>query len=288
MDASDLRQPSLILGDFQLTILSDGPYLADGGAMFGVVPKPLWEKKIRADELNRITCGTNCVLVRTGSGKIVLIETGIGSKLPEKLAGIYDVKAQLLNNLAAIGVKPEQIDIVINSHLHFDHCGWNTFRNANEVVPTFPNAKYFTQRGEWEHGCAQYERDRVSYISDNYDPLIRTGQMQLLEGDGKIMPGISVALYPGHTRNMMAVLLESGGKTACYISDLIPTSAHLELAWVMSYDLYPLETIENRKRFYSQALPGHWLVIFTHDHHTPWAYLRQDDRGKIVASPVEI
>src|SRR5256885_1258686 len=157
MHASDLWQarPWLTLGDFQLTILSVGPYLADGGAMFGVVPKPLWERKIRADELNRITCGTNSVLVRTGSGKIVLIETGIGSKLPEKLASIYDVKAQLLNNLAAVGVKPEQIDIVINSHLHFDHCGWNTFRNGSEVVPTFPNARYFTQRGEGEHGRAQ-------------------------------------------------------------------------------------------------------------------------------------
>ncbi|HEX7960914.1 MAG TPA: MBL fold metallo-hydrolase [Terriglobales bacterium] len=281
-------QPSLTFGDFHLTIVSDGPYLADGGAMFGVVPKPLWEKKISADSLNRIICGTNSVLVRTSSGKTVLIETGIGSKLPEKLAQIYDCKAQLLNSLAAAGVKPEEVEVVINSHLHFDHCGWNTFRSGNEVVPTFPNARYFAQRGEWEHGCAQYERDRVSYISDNYDPLIRTGQMQLLDGDAEIMPGISVARYPGHTRNMTAILLQSGGKTACYISDLIPTSAHLDLAWVMAYDLYPLETIENRKRFYSKALPQDWLVIFTHDHAMPWAYLHQDARGKIVAKPVEV
>jgi glyoxylase-like metal-dependent hydrolase (beta-lactamase superfamily II) len=281
-------QPSLTFGDFHLTIVSDGPYFADGGAMFGVVPKTLWEKKTRADALNRIVCGTNSVLVRTGNGKTVLIETGIGSKLPEKLAKIYDCKAQLLNSLAAAGVRPEEIDIVINSHLHFDHCGWNTHRIGNEIVPTFPNAKYFTHRGEWEHGCAQYERDRVSYISGNYDPLIRTGQMQLLDGDGQIMPGISVALYPGHTRNMMAILLQSGGKTACYISDLIPTTAHLDLAWVMAYDLYPLETIQNRKRFYSQALPEDWLVIFTHDHETPWAYLQQDERGKMLTRPVEV
>ena len=238
--------------------------------------------------MNRITCGTNSVLVRTSSGKTVLIETGIGSKLPEKLARIYDCKAQLLKNLTATGVKPEDVDVVINSHLHFDHCGWNTFRSGGELVPTFPNARYFTQRGEWEHGCAQYERDRISYISDNYDPLIRAGQMQLLDGDSRIMPGISVAVYPGHTRNMMAILLESGGKTACYISDLIPTSAHLDLAWVMAYDLYPLETIENRKRCYLQALPEDWLVIFTHDHAMPWAHLHQDERGKIVARPVEV
>jgi len=281
-------QSWLTLGDFQLTIVSDGPYLADGGAMFGVVPKTLWEKKTRADALNRIVCGTNSVLVRTGNGKTVLIETGIGSKLPEKLAKIYECKAQLLGNLAAVGVRPEEIDVVMNSHLHFDHCGWNTYRSGSEVVPTFPNARYFTQRGEWEHGSAQYERDRISYISDNYDLLVRTGQMRLLDGDGQIMPGISVALYPGHTRNMMAILLESGGKTSCYISDLIPTSAHLDLAWVMAYDLYPLETIENRKRFYSQALAQDWLVIFTHDHAIPWAYLRLDERGKILAQPVEI
>ena len=282
------RQSWLALGDLQLTIVSDGPYLADGGAMFGVVPKTLWEKKTRADALNRIVCGTNSVLVRTANGKTVLIETGIGSKLPEKLAKIYDCKAQLLSSLATAGVKPDEIDIVINSHLHFDHCGWNTYRNGGEIVPTFPNAKYFTQRGEWEHGCAQYERDRISYISDNYDPLIRTGQMQLLDGDTQIIPGVSVALYPGHTRNMMAILLESGGKTACYISDLIPTTAHLDLAWVMAYDLYPLETIENRKRFYSQALPQEWLVIFTHDHETPWAYLHHGEHGKIHTRPVEI
>ncbi|HEX6466331.1 MAG TPA: MBL fold metallo-hydrolase [Terriglobales bacterium] len=281
-------KPSIVFGDFELTILSDGTYLLDGGAMFGVVPKPMWEKKIKADQQNRIVCGTNSVLVRTASGKTVLIETGIGNKLPEKLAGIYQCQAQLLNSFAAAQVKPEEVDIVINSHLHFDHCGWNTHRQGNEVVPTFPNARYFAQRGEWEHGQAQYERDRISYISDNYDPLVRTGQMQLLEGDAKIMPGISVAIFPGHTRNLMAIMLQSGGKTACYISDVIPTTAHLDLAWVMAYDLYPLENIESRKRFYSQALPEDWLVIFTHDHQTPLAYLRRDEKGRIVARPPEI
>jgi glyoxylase-like metal-dependent hydrolase (beta-lactamase superfamily II) len=264
-------RPTRKLGDFELTILSDGTYYLDAGGLFGVVPKPLWEKKVKADSLNRIACGTNSVLVRA-SGKLVLIETGIGNKLPEKLAAIYDAKAQL--------------DIVINSHLHFDHCGWNTFRNGRgEVEPTFPNATYYTQRAEWEHGTKQLERDRVSYISDNYDPLIKNGQMQLLDGDGQIVPGIFVALYPGHTRNMQAIILESKGEKACYISDLIPTTWHLELTWVMSYDLYPLDTIENRKRFYAQAIPEKWLTIFTHDHEIPWAYLERDEKGKIVARP---
>lgn len=284
MSAGD--RPTRKLGDFELTIISDGTYLADGGAMFGVVPKPLWEKKIKADAMNRIVCGTNAVVVRA-FGRLVLIETGIGNKLPEKLANIFEVKAQLLRELEALGIRPQDIEVVINSHLHFDHCGWNTFRNKHgEVEPTFPNATYYAQRGEWEHGSRQLERDRVSYISDNYDPLIRNGQMRLLDGGGDVMPGISVEIYPGHTRNMQAIILESEGETACYISDLIPTTAHLDLTWVMSYDLFPLETIENRKRFYQQAIPEKWLTIFTHDHETPWAYLQLDDKGKVIARPV--
>lgn len=279
------QRPTRKLGDWELTILSDGVYLPDGGAMFGVVPKPLWQKKVKPDDLNRIPCGLNSVLVRA-EGKLILIETGIGNKLSEKLAKIYDAKAQLLNSLEAAGVKREQIDIVINSHLHFDHCGWNTFRNdRGQVEITFPNATYYAQRGEVEHGYMQYERDAVSYISDNYDPLIRSGQMRLLDGDAQIMPGISVVIYPGHTRNMQAIMLESEGQKACYISDLIPTSWHLDLAWVLGYDLYPLETIESRKRFYPQAVNGKWLVIFTHDHETPWAYLERDQNGKIAPRP---
>lgn len=284
MSAAD--RPTRKLGDFELTILSDGPYMADGGAMFGVVPKPLWEKKVKADAANRIACGANSVLVRA-FGRLVLIETGIGNKLPEKLARIYDVKARLVRELEAVGVRRQEIEVVINSHLHFDHCGWNTFRNERgEVEPTFPNATYYAQRGEWEHGSRQLERDRVSYISDNYDPLIKNGQMRLLDGAGDVMPGISVEIYPGHTRNMQAIILESEGEKACYISDLIPSTWHLDLTWVMSYDLFPLETIENRKRFYKQAIPEKWLTIFTHDHETPWAHLEVDEKGKVVAKRV--
>jgi glyoxylase-like metal-dependent hydrolase (beta-lactamase superfamily II) len=279
-------RPTHRLGDFELTILSDGTYYADGGAMFGVVPKTLWAQRVEADSLNRMNCGTNSVLVRA-YGRWVLIETGIGNKLPEKLAGIFGAKAQLLREIEAVGVRRQEIEVVINSHLHFDHCGWNTFRNERgEVEPTFPNATYYVQRGEWEHGTRQLERDRVSYISDNYDPLIRNGQMRLLEGNGDVMPGISVVIYPGHTRNMQAIMLESEDRKACYISDLVPTSKHLDLTWVMAYDLFPLETIENRKRFYEQAIAQRWLTIFTHDHETPWAFLERDPRGKVIAKPL--
>ncbi len=276
-----MKNQAISLGDFELTVVPDGTYVADGGAFFGVVPKVLWERKVKADDLNRIAVSCNSVLVRTGKQNM-LIETGIGSKLSEKFKHIYQNQEKLLENLHAAGVAPEDIDIVINSHLHFDHCGWNTVYKNGVAVPTFPKAKYYAPEGEWKHGSLQLERDRVSYISDNYDPLIRSGQMQLLKGPGEIVPGISVEVYPGHTRNMMAVFIRSGGKTACYISDLIPTTWHLDVTWVMAYDLFPLETIENRKRYYSKAVPERWLTIFTHDPQIPWMYPALEG-GKIVA-----
>ena len=273
----------LTLGDFELTAVSDGIYHSDGGAFFGVVPKSLWQKKVVADERNLIPVGLNSIVVRTGK-QTVLIETGIGNKLSERMVKIYGQPAKLLDNLAAAGVSPEDIDIVINTHLHFDHCGWNTVRHSGTVVPTFPRAKYYAPEGEWQYGRHPSERDAISYIPDNYDPLITSGQMQLLQGDQEIVPGISVKVYPGHTRHMQAVIIRSGGQTACYISDLIPTSWHLDLAWVMSFDLFPLETMESRKKYYAEAIPEKWLTMFTHDPNIPWGYVERDERGKMVAS----
>jgi len=271
----------MTLGDFELTALSDGIYYLDGGAFFGIVPKVLWSKRVPFDADNRVPTGLNSVLVRTGD-KNVLIETGVGNKLAEKMARIYGQPAKLLGNLGGAGVSPDDIDIVINSHLHFDHCGWNTIRQEDKLVPTFPRAKYYVQEGEWKH-AHENQRDSVSYLHENYDPLVESGRMQLLRGDEEILPGISVQVFPGHTRDMQAVIVTSGGQTACYISDLIPTSAHVEVNWVMGFDLYPLETIESRKRYYSRAIPGKWLTMFTHDPEIAWAYLGKDERGKIIA-----
>jgi glyoxylase-like metal-dependent hydrolase (beta-lactamase superfamily II) len=278
-----VKNQILPLGDFELTVVSDGIYRADGGAFFGVVPKVLWQRKTEPDELNRLKIGLNSVLVRTGSQNI-LIETGIGSKLPEKQKRIWETQEKLLENLHAAGIAPEDIDIVINSHLHFDHCGWNTIYKDGRAVATFPKAKYYAPEGEWRHGQLQLERDRVSYISDNYNPLIDSGQMQLLNGAAEIVPGISVAPYPGHTRSMNAVFIQNSGRTACYISDLLPTSWHLDPTWVMAYDLFPLETIENKKRYYEKAIPEQWLTIFTHDPEVPWGYLEKAD-NKIRLKP---
>lgn len=270
----------LSLGDFELTAFSDGIYFLDGGAFFGVVPKVLWSKKTAPDEINRVPTGLNSVLIRTGE-KTVLIETGVGNKLPDKMTQIYGQPAKLLDNLGRAGIAPDNIDAVINSHLHFDHCGWNTIRRGEALFPTFPRAKYYAQEGEWKH-AHERQRDAVSYLHENYDPLVESGQMQLLHGSQEIVPGVSVEVFPGHTRDMQAIMLRSGGKIACYISDLIPTSMHVELNWVMAFDLYPLETIESRKRYYSRAIPERWLTMFTHDPQVPWGYVERDQKGKIV------
>jgi glyoxylase-like metal-dependent hydrolase (beta-lactamase superfamily II) len=216
------------------------------------------------------------VLVRTGRQNI-LIETGIGNKLEEKRKKIFETQEKLLENLSSTGVAPDEIDIVINSHLHFDHCGWKTVYRNGAAVATFPKAKYFAPLGEWKHGSLQLERDRVSYLSPNYDPLIQSGQMQLIDGNAEIAPGISVEVWPGHTRNMWGVFIRSAGRTACYISDLIPTTWHLDPVWAMAYDLFPLEVLDNRKRYYARAIPEHWLTIFTHDPNVPWGFIESTD-----------
>jgi glyoxylase-like metal-dependent hydrolase (beta-lactamase superfamily II) len=285
----------LTLGDFELSVFSDGTYPLDGGAFFGVVPKVMWSRKVAADEKNYVTAGLNSLLIRTGK-KTVLVETGMGNKLSERMIKFYGQPAKLLENLTASGVAPEDVDIVINSHLHFDHCGWNTVRDKNgKIVPTFPCAKYYAPEGEWQYARRPSERDAISYLPENYDPLVESGQMTLLKGGEEIVPGISVKTFPGHTAHMQAIIIQSPGEnpsdsshaaTACYISDLMPTTAHIDLTWGMAFDLYPLQTIESKKEYYAGALPEKWLTVFTHDPKVPWAYVEKDEAGKMVARGV--
>jgi glyoxylase-like metal-dependent hydrolase (beta-lactamase superfamily II) len=277
--------PSLTLGDFELSIFSDGTYPLDGGAFFGVVPKIMWSRKAAADEKNYVQAGLNSLLIRTGKQN-VLVETGMGNKLSDRMVKFYGQPAQLLTNLTSGGVAPEDIDIVINSHLHFDHCGWNTVRKDGKIAPTFPRAKYYAPEGEWQYARRPSERDAISYIPDNYDPLVQSGQMTLLKGGEEIVPGISVKTFPGHTASMQAVIVESGGRTACYISDLIPTTAHIDITWGMGFDLYPLHTIDSKKHYYAKAIPEKWVTVFTHDPKVPWAYVEKDEVGKMVTGKV--
>ena len=290
----DLVRGRIPLGSFELTLCTDGTYLLDGGAMFGVVPKTLWQKRIPADPENRILLGLNTCIVRTG-GHVVLIETGIGNKQTPKMQEIHQNQALLPASLAAAGIAPEEVTHVLNTHLHFDHCGWNTTLHSDgRVTPTFPNARYFAHAGEVAHGRLQLDRDKVSYLSPNYDPLIASGQMTLLTTEAitrspEIVPGVSVELFPGHTAHMLGVHIHSAGphgtaEHACYIGDLIPTHHHLDPTWVMGYDLDPLTCIEQRKRFLARAIPEQWLVLFTHDHELPATRLTLNDKGKPVAA----
>jgi len=312
----------LTLGDFELSIFSDGTYPLDGGAFFGVVPKVMWSRKVAADDKNYVAAGLNSLVIRMDGPRstkhTVLVETGMGNKLSERMVKFYGQPARLLENLAASGIAPEDVDIVINSHLHFDHCGWNTIRDKNgKYVATFPRAKYYAPEGEWQYARRPSERDAISYISENYDPLVESGQMTLLKSGEEILPGLSVQTFPGHTAHMQAVVIRSAGSksaqdgtngkgttsvvplnardagalasegtTACYISDLIPTTAHIDITWGMGFDLYPLQTIESKKQYYAQSIPEKCLTVFTHDPQTPWAYVEKDESGKMMAKGV--
>lgn len=274
------------LGNFEIFALSDGTFALDGGQMFGAVPKALWEKKMPADHRNRVRLALTCLLVRTGEHN-VLVETGVGDKFEPKFRDIYaiDHSTTLPSELKKLGLAPEDIDVVINTHLHFDHCGWNSRRAGGKVVPTFPHARYYVQRGEWEHALHPNDRDRVSYLEEFFRPP--EAQTELLDGDREIVPGIRVEVVPGHTRDLECVRVESEGQEAYFISDLVPTRAHLAYPWIMSFDLYPMETLANKKRLLPQLADQKALVIFPHDATTPWARLAQSN-GKIEVLPADL
>ena len=311
MDDAALVRGRRLVGEFELTICTDGSFRLDGGAMFGVVPKTLWKQKMAADAENRVLLGTNCAVVRTGTA-VVLIETGVGNKVSPKLRAIYRNQELLLKSLEAAGVSADEVTHVVNTHLHFDHCGWNTtLHEDGSVSPTFKNARYYAAAGELAHGRLQLDRDKVSYLEQNYDPVIANGQMTAIDLDGaggfdaddarlkgaeplppvtiqrtaKIVPGIWVERLPGHTPDVLGVHIESGAvggakEHACHASDLIPTSRHLEPTWVMGFDLDPLRCIEERKRFLTRAIAEDWLVLFPHDHELPMTKLERNEKGR--------
>ncbi len=276
------------LGDLEFHLLNDGTFRLDGGAMFGVIPRPMWEKKSAPDDRNRVRLAMNSLLIRSG-GKWILVETGAGDKWDAKLKDIYAFEGtpRLLDRLVADGVGPDKIDIVVNTHLHFDHCGWNTRVVNGKATPTFPNARYVVQRGELDHAKRPTERDRASYIGDNFLPVEAAQQWWLLEGDREIAPGVELIRVPGHTRDMQCVRLSGGGKTAFFFADLVPTTAHLPFPWIMGFDLYPLTTLENKKKWVPEVAREGWLALFGHDPQVPAAYLRERD-GRFEPEPVAL
>jgi glyoxylase-like metal-dependent hydrolase (beta-lactamase superfamily II) len=276
------------LGDIEVRHLHAGTLCLDGGAMFGVVPKTLWEKKSTPDERNRIRLAVNVLLVRA-AGKNILIETGNGAKWDGKLRQIYGIPEGdgLQAALGLQGMKAENIDMVINTHLHFDHAGGNTIPSGERDVPAFPNARYLVQREELEHARHPNERDRASYFSDRFEPIIQAGLWELVDGDAEIVPGISVTRIPGHNQSIQAVKLTGGGKTLFFAADLVPTRHHLPLPWIMAYDLYPLQTLETKRKWVSEIARQNWILAFGHDPDLAAATLHERN-GKIEFEPVDL
>ncbi|KAF0208011.1 MAG: Zn-dependent hydrolase-like glyoxylase, partial [bacterium] len=265
------------IGSFQLDIISDGTLRLDGGAMFGVVPRVIWEKVAEPDEKNRILIGLNCLLIRTPTDNI-LVDTGIGEKWSEKQASNYAIShpPTILTSLANLGLSAKDISIVINTHLHFDHAGGNTRFNAKgEIVPTFPNARYYVQHSEYKHASAPHERDQASYLSENWQALEKNDQLFFTKETEEIIPGINVFRVPGHNLDTQLVKITQANTIIVFFADIIPTTAHLPIAWVMGYDLYPVELIEQKKLLIKQAISQNWICIFEHDAKIP--------AGKIVS-----
>lgn len=272
-------------GNYRVEIVPDTEFRLDGGAMFGVVPRNLWSKVCPPDDQNRIRMNMNCVFIETGSERI-LIETGIGRKFPVKQARMYGITREraLTESLRAIaGVGPEDITIVINTHLHFDHAGGNTELTADgKLVPSFPNARYFVSRAEFEHGEQPTERDRASYLPDNWRPVMENGQLELKEADYEVVPGLSMETHAGHNRTMQCWRLKKNGQTIFGFADLVPMRAHVSFPWIMGYDLYPVETLTAKKDLLPKAAQEGWLCLFYHDPDVPLCRLVEED-GKLRA-----
>lgn len=268
-------------GNLELAIVGGGDLLLDGGAMFGVVPKVLWERKFPADESNRIRLTTNCLLVR-GDGFTTLVETGLGDKSGAKEREIFGLSetSPLTADLAAEGVRIEDVDDVVVSHLDFDHAGGATRREGGRVVPAFPRATLYVQEAELAHARSPNERDRASYDPANWEPWVEAGRLTAVTGEKEIRPGVTLVPVAGHNEGMQAVRIESRGRTCFYFADALPTAAHLPVPWIMGYDLFPVELIQNKKRLTDEAAREGWLCVFEHDPDIPWGVIVDELNGK--------
>ncbi|MBL0172574.1 MAG: MBL fold metallo-hydrolase [Gemmatimonadaceae bacterium] len=281
---------SRTLGRWRIHAIQAGGQQLDGGAMFGVVPKTLWERRITADAKNRIPMGMRCLLIEHDDG-LVLIDSGAGNKESDKFHEIYAIenaglpgRTALEAGMARAGFAPADVTLVINTHLHFDHAGGNTWRNAaGEILPAFPNARYVVQRGEYEYALRANERTSASYFPHNWDSIFAAGRFDLLDGEQELRPGIRVRLTPGHTPHHQSVILKSGGETLCFLGDVVPTAHHLPLPWIMGYDVEPLVTLESKRALLAEALRDDWQLVFEHDAHTGFGRVAADAKGYRLA-----
>jgi len=276
----------MTFGDLEITPLLDGHFRLDGGAMFGSVPKVLWERRAPADEKNRIQLGLRPLLVRTPD-HVVLIDAGIGDKMSEKERAIYaiDRRPGLEGALAAAGVRPADVDVVIASHLHFDHVGGLTRRAGDAIVPVFPAAVHHIRRQEWEDATHPHERSRASYLSGDFAPLQEAGLVTFHDEDREILPGIRVVRTGGHTMHHEVIRIESGGRVGVFVADLMPTAAHVDAPWIMGYDLYPMDTLTFKKHFLAEAIAGEYVIFFEHDPAIAAGIIRSTN-GRLTVEPV--
>ena len=274
---------SIKLGECELYFLHDGDFSVDCGAYFGVIPKVIWQKFVKPDDLNRCNLHICPLLVKTPHHKI-LIDPGIGDKFSEKLVQIYNIKrtTTLVNLLEDIKITVNDIDVVIGTHLHFDHIGAATkYNESREVVPVFKNATHYFQHGEWEDAVHPDERTKGTYFLENYVPLMEAGLVELIDGNGEVVPHIRVEITGGHTKYHQAIFIDSGGKTAVYWGDLTPDVNHLHIAFVAAMDLYPVQVMEKRREYYKRAIKENWLICMDHDDGNRAGYLRFD--GKLYS-----
>ncbi len=279
-------------GDLTLTLVNGGNFRLDGGAMHGVVPKTIWNRLVSCDEQNRVEYATNCLLVE-GRGRRVLIETGNGEKFPEKEREIYGIAhdQSIEKNLRSIGVEPESIDFVLMTHLHFDHSGGTTRRtSAGGAEPVFARARHVIQRGEYHDATHPHERNRASYLQENFKPIEDAGLLQLVDGETEIAPGIRVVPTPGHTAHHQSILVDDGaGHKLLFLGDVVPTSLHLRLPFIMAYDLDVVATLETKRRLLARASEERWLLVFGHDVETRAGYLGRDAKGQLaITEPVTL
>ena len=277
-------------GDYRVEVVPDCEFRLDGGAMFGVVPRNLWSKQCPPDDQNRIRMNMNCVFIDTGSER-VLIETGIGDKWSDKHRAMYGIERtrSLSESVqATTGVPAEDVTIVVNTHLHFDHAGGNTLRDeSGNIRSQFPNARYFISRAEYEHAESPTDRDKASYFPENWQPLRESGQLELKPDTYEVVAGLTMETYPGHNRSMQCWRLNRNGETLFGFADLVPMRAHVPFAWVMGYDLYPVETVEAKKKLLPQAARENWTCLFYHDPEQPLAKIGEQE-GRFRALQVDV
>ena len=270
-------------GEFRLTTLHDGPFRLDGGAMFGVVPRPLWEAKAPADDRHRIQMAMRPLLIEGSWGRMI-VDCGAGDKMSAKERDIYalDRSRTLDDALGEVGLSSDSIELVLASHLHWDHFGGATVRGGGVLTPRFGNARYIIRAAEWEDATHPHERNRASYLADDFVPLRHADVVDFFDGDQTIRPGVRVVRTGGHTGQHQIVFIESAGRTAVFVADLIPTTAHLQDAWVMGYDLFPMETLAFKKRFIREAIEREYLIFFEHDPHVAAGYIREQEGRRFV------